>query len=63
VFLNDKHSFYIIKKRKYDMDEQSIIISDDAPVSFTQTTDVDEGQEIQTIFLTLNKSSEIIEFN
>ena len=45
------------------MEEQSIIISDDAPVSFTQTTDIEEGQEIQTIILTLNKPSEIIEFN
>ncbi len=45
------------------MEEQSIIISDDAPVSFSQTTDNDEGQEIQTIIFTLGQPTEIIEFN
>jgi len=46
-----------------NMERQSTILTVDEPVTITQTTESNDGQEIQTVILTLDKPEVIIEFN
>jgi len=43
--------------------EESIIITDNESVTISQTTNISNGQEIQTVILDLKEKEEIIEFN
>jgi len=45
------------------MEEETKTISEDTTVNFSLTTDVQDSQIIQTVILSLDEPTEIIEFN
>jgi len=45
------------------MEEETKTISEDTTVNFSLTTDVQDSQIIQTVILSLDAPTEIIEFN
>lgn len=58
-----KNYFYTIVRGYSIMTDQNIVITDAEPVTISQTTDIIDGQEIQTVIVKLEEEVQTIEFD